>query len=233
MESKKYICQTKLNKVRRKERNELRNRWNPTGNGNKPNEIKAPRIPEIYNVDYDKHNNEISPNLHPRVNQGHNRNRNYRPRPRPRPNVQPNPRRNSIDRSRNATEVSNLRKKPFKGFKWSKIDPEAAYLHNVKALTSGKTGLSNAQIEKHLRRLEKIRKKEEMNQKRKEKERELKYRESKAKDRNLDGSKREARKGKKGKNAIENVTRMTYVKKNQISELHPREIVEVHDFSMK
>lgn len=147
------------------------------------------------------------------------------------------------------------RTKPFRGYKVNKEDPESAYKHNVKALRSGRTGLSEVQVEKHLKRLEKMRKKEMARQRQTERERDrlnrgrsitdnenenlLHERILNIKNRNLiddsgsrkKNSKPRNRNNKKKSHSIENVTHKTYVMNNQLSVLHPKTIVEVHGIS--
>jgi len=171
VEGKNYICQTRLRKVAKSERNKLRQRWNPNGTGHKPNEISVPRT-----VDYENYNrnNEVNPSndFNPVVKLSKGRRRSDQRNN----DVSPSNDSNSIpeyllnvgktayahrqDGKNKGSRKAN-KKKPFRGFVSNKDDPEAAYIHNVNALRSGRSGLTTAQIDKHLRRLERLRKKEE------------------------------------------------------------------------
>nr|WIM01416.1 C-type lectin domain containing 46kDa protein [Limnephilus flavicornis] len=261
VEGKNYICQTRLRKVPKSERNKLRQRWNPNGTGHKPNEISVPRT-----VDYENYNrNEVNPSndLNPvaKLPEG-------RRKPDQRNNdVSPSSDSNAIPEyllnvgktayahrqgGKNSGTRKTIRKKPFRGFVSNKEDPEAAYIHNVNALRSGKSGLTAAQIDKHLRRLERLRKKEERNKLRKERLHDQQNRHRNAqsdgdlpdsalaskvnniRSRNLIDGAAKSRDPKKQKNkkihyTFENVTQKTYVVDNQLSDLHPKTIVEVHE----
>lgn len=260
VEGKNYICQTRLRMVPKSERNKLRQRWNPNGTGHKPNEISVPRT-----VDYENYNrnNEVNPSndLNPVAKLPKSR---RKPEQR-NSDVSPTRDSNSIPEyllkvgktayahrqgGKNSSTRQTIRKKHFRGFVFNKENPEAAYIHNVNALRSGKSGLTRAQIDKHLRRLERLRKKDEREKLHKERLHDQQNRHRNAqsdgdlpdsslaskvnniRSRNLiDGAAKswDPKKPKNKKYTFENVTQKTYVMENQLSDLHPNTIVEVHE----
>lgn len=248
-----------------------------------PNEIQVPSVTtnDLYNKQED---NEIRPDFRNRIDFDSNaipvpkqRNK-YRNNNRTRPTANNNPKyyiagnlrkrpnitdnnafsyRPSYNKDPNGPHMK--RKKPFRGYKENKENPESAYKHNVKALKSGRTGLSEAQVEKHLKRLERMRKKEMAMQRQKERRRERLNKERSIngdqnenenilhdrilniKNRNLiddpssnrknPKSKSRNKNNKKKSHSIDNVTQKTYTMNNQLSILHPKTIVEVHGIS--
>lgn len=264
VEGKNFICQTRLLKVPKSKRNQLRKRWNPNGTGHKPNEISVPRTVNygIYN-----RNNEVNPSndFNPVVKLSKGRRK-----PDQRNNdVSPSNDSNSIPQyllnvgktayahrqdGKNNGSRKAIKKKPFRGFVSNKEDLESAYMHNVNALRSGKSGLTTAQRDKNLRRLERLRKKEERAKLLQERLHDQQNRHRNAqsgggladsslaskvnniRSRNLIDGAAKSREPKKPKNkkkmtyTFENVTQKTYVVDNQLSVLHPKTIVEVHDF---
>lgn len=263
MEGKNYICQTRLRKVLKSERNKLRERWNPNGTGHKPNEISVPRT-----VDYKNYNrnNRVNPSkdLHPiaklpkGIRKPHQRNNDVSPSdsnsiPEYLLNVGKTAYAHRKEGKNNGSQKA-YKKKPFRGVVLNQEDPEAVYIHNVNALRSEQNGLTQAQKDKHLRRLERRRKKDERIKLLNERLHDQQNRHRNAqtdgelpdslltpkvnniRSRNLIDGAAKSRDPKKTINkkkllhTFKNVTQKTFVVNNQLSALHPKTIVEVHDY---
>ncbi|GBP45058.1 hypothetical protein EVAR_23534_1 [Eumeta japonica] len=214
IEPRQYICQTKLRKLPKAKVSELRRRWQKMG---KTNEITAPSVsletndPTLNDVTLNPLHNPKSydlrpsplrlgptPNslLHPNQIRGNTKNYDLHPneirkRDRPRPTV------------RHRLTL------PFPGYSWNRRDPEGSYRYNENILRSGRTGLSQQQIDHHLRRLARVRNKQIARRKR--------LRDNG--DWLVDEPKR----------SLPKAHVKTYTLNNNISSLHPKTIVEEFD----
>ncbi|XP_060801158.1 uncharacterized protein LOC106143566 isoform X1 [Amyelois transitella] len=151
-EHHRYICQTKLRKVAKKEVKELRKRWQRMG---KLNEITAPSVSrEDNNInDVDSFKNPKSFDLRPsplKLRPRSNRTRTYRTHPH---GLRPN----ELRKRSRSPNIHRRLTRPFPGYQWKRRDPQGSYEYNKKLLLSGRTGLTQQQIKSHLTRLAHLR----------------------------------------------------------------------------
>ncbi|KAM3961588.1 LOW QUALITY PROTEIN: uncharacterized protein ACR2FA_004305 [Aphomia sociella] len=209
-EPRKFICQTKLQKVHKSKLKELRHRWQRMG---QLNEITAPSvsrevIDRTNDVAVDSYRNPKSYDLRPSPLRLHPRGNRTRGAIRNRPKMY-RPRMNELKKRSRSPGTHRRLIRPFKGYQWKRSDPEGSYKRNVELLMSGKTGLTPQQINTHLARLTHIRDVQMAKRRR--------FRE------NSDWLVNEP------KQVLAQTHARTYTIENNISALHPKTIVEEFD----
>ncbi|XP_035458458.2 uncharacterized protein LOC118281827 [Spodoptera frugiperda] len=211
VETRHYICQTKLQKVPKAKVKDLRRRWQRMG---QINEITAPSVSREVNDPMMVNDVTVNPVHHPKSYD-------LRPNPYPRGKNRHGTRMNSSPTSKYDLRPNELKKRsrpivhrrlkrPFPGYTWNRRDPEGSYQRNAELLRSGRTGLTPQQVNAHLARLRHLRDKQVARRKRL---------------RDDDWLVNEPRQ------ALAQTHARTYTVDNNISALHPKTIVE--EFNME